>query len=71
MSDLTTVTTEQHYLAMIDSANLIISGQINEQSDEDWQSSKKRNKEHLEHMLNKISFDDYDLSLINQAISIS
>ena len=57
----------RHYLAAMDSVNLINAGQPEGMSDEDWADTMSRNKEHLNIMLAKDYWTDEDLSPLQAA----
>ncbi len=65
----TTAEIAQHYSAMLDSVNLINSGQPDRMSDDDWADTVSRNREHLELMLAKDFWTDEDMTAVNTAIS--
>jgi len=57
----------RHYMAAIDSVNLINAGQPEDMTDEEWAATVERNKEHLRIQLAKDMFDGYDLTPLQQA----
>lgn len=58
----------QHYSAAMDSVNLILAGNVNNQSSQDWADTVKRNKDHLEIMLAKEYWTTEDLIPFQNAI---
>jgi hypothetical protein len=58
----------QHYKAAMDSVNLILAGNLRNQSAAEWADTVKRNKEHLEIMLAKDFWTDEDLTPFQNAI---
>ena len=58
----------QHYKAAMDSVNLILAGNVHNQSATDWADTVKRNKDHLEIMLAKDFWTDEDLTPFQNAI---
>lgn len=60
----------RHYSAAMDSVNLINAGKPEDMTDEDWQDTVKRNKEHLEIQIAKGDFyAGYDLTPFEQAVA--
>ena len=59
----------QHYSAMLDSVNLINAGQPEQMSDDEWDDTVSRNRQHLELMLTRDFWTDEDMSLINEVLS--
>ena len=57
----------RHYMAAIDSVNLINAGQPEDMTDEEWTATVERNKEHLRIMLAKDFWTNEDLSAIQAA----
>ena len=57
----------QHYKAAMDSVNLINAGKPEGMKDEDWADCVKRNKDHLEIMLEKDFWTDEDLQPLRDA----
>jgi len=57
----------RHYMAAIDSVNLINAGQPEDMTDEEWAATVERNKEHLRIMLAKDFLTTEDLSAIQAA----
>ncbi len=57
----------RHYMAAIDSVNLINAGQPEDMTNEEWTATVERNKEHLRIMLAKDFWTNEDLSPIQQA----
>lgn len=57
----------QHYKAAIDSVNLINGGKPEYMSDTDWADCLRRNKEHLNIMLNKDFWTTEDLTPLRNA----
>ena len=65
-----TPTAEQiakHYSACLDSVNLIVAGQPEDMTAEEWADCVARNKEHLNIMLAKDFWTDQDLTPLQQA----
>ena len=70
MEHIETPTAEQiakHYLACLDSVNLIVAGKPTEMSAEDWADCLSRNKEHLVIMLAKDFWTTEDLAPLQAA----
>ena len=67
MEELTAEQIAQHYLAAMDSVNLLNAGQPDDMSDEDWADCVERNKEHLRIMLAKDFWTDEDLTPLEEA----
>jgi len=61
----------QHYKAAMDSVNLILAGNVLNQSATEWADTVKRNKEHLEIMLAKDFWTDEDLTPFQNAIDFN
>jgi hypothetical protein len=59
----------KHYLAAMDSVNLILAGNVDNQSATNWADTVKRNKEHLEIMLSKDFWTDEDLTPFQEAFN--
>ena len=57
----------QHYLAAMDSVNLINGSQPEGMSDDDWADCLKRNKEHLSIMIAKDFWTNEDLKPLQDA----
>lgn len=57
----------QHYLAAMDSVNLINAGKPENMSDEEWADCVGRNKDHLRIMLAKDFWTDEDLKPLEKA----
>jgi hypothetical protein len=57
----------RHYMAAIDSVNLINAGQPEDMADEEWAATIERNKEHLRIMLAKDFWTNEDLTPLQQA----
>jgi hypothetical protein len=57
----------RHYMAAIDSVNLINAGQPEDMTDEEWADTVERNKEHLTIMLAKDFWTTEDLSPLQAA----
>ena len=62
------ITPAQHYLATMDSVNLINGEKPNRMSDAQWADCIKRNKEHIEIMLAKDFWTTEDLTPFKNAI---
>ena len=58
----------RHYMAAIDSVNLINAGQPEDMTDEEWAATVERNKEHLRIMLAKDFWTNEDLSPLQAAV---
>ena len=58
----------RHYMAAIDSVNLINAGQPEDMTDEEWTTTVERNKEHLTIMLAKDFWTNEDLSPLQAAV---
>lgn len=70
MEHIETPTAEQiakHYLACLDSVNLIVAGKPTGMSDADWADCLERNKEHLRIMVAKDWWTNQDLTPLQQA----
>ena len=76
MTDITQPNPEQpsaeeiarHYSAAMDSVNLINAGKPEHMTDQEWEDTVKRNKEHLNIMIGKTWWTaDYDLSPLETA----
>ena len=52
----------RHYMAAIDSVNLINAGKPEDMTDEEWAATVERNKEHLRIMLAKDFWTTEDLT---------
>ena len=65
--ELTAEQIAKHYLACMDSVNLINAGQPEKMTDEDWADCLSRNKEHLKIMLAKDFWTTEDLTPLQQA----
>lgn len=61
----------QNYKAAMDSVNLILAGNVDNQSDTNWADTVKRNKDHLEIMLGKDFWTDEDLTPFQTAIDFN
>lgn len=60
---------KRHWLAAMDSVNLLNAGKPVEMTDEDWADTVKRNKEHLEIQISKGDYyAGYDLTPFEDAI---
>ena len=73
MNDIITTPEEaqRSYNASMDSVNLINAGKPVEMTDEDWDDTVKRNKEHLEIQITKGDYyTGYDLTPFEQAIAL-
>ena len=66
--EITSEEIARHYSAALDSVNLINSEKPEFVSDEEWADTIKRNKEHLEIILNKDFWTDEDLAPLQDAI---
>jgi hypothetical protein len=58
----------RHYSAAMDSVNLINRGKPSYMSQEAWEDTVRRNKEHLELMLKKTYWTTEDLTPFQEAI---
>lgn len=58
----------QHYKAAMDSVNLILTGNVRNQSATEWADIVKRNKDHLKIMLGKDFWTTEDLTPFQNAI---
>jgi hypothetical protein len=58
----------RHYMAAIDSVNLINAGQPEDMTDEEWDATLERNREHLRIMLAKDFWTNEDLSPLQAAV---
>jgi hypothetical protein len=67
--EVTTEEIAQHYSAMLDSVNLIKSGQPDRMSDDDWADTVSRNREHLELMLTREFWTDEDMNPVNEVLN--
>jgi len=70
MEELTAEQIAQHYLAAMDSVNLLNAGQPDDMSDEDWADCVERNKEHLRIMLAKDFWTNEDLTPLSEALNV-
>jgi hypothetical protein len=61
----------QHYSSTMDSVNLILAGNVRNQSATEWADTVKRNKDHLEIMLAKDFWTDEDLTPFQNAIDFN
>ena len=70
MDDITFTPEEiqHHYSAAMDSVNLLVNGQPDGMSDEDWADCVARNVEHLKIMVSKDFWTDQDLTPLQEAI---
>ena len=70
MTDLTPTAEEiaRHYSAAMDSVNLINSTKPENTTDEEWEDTIARNKEHLRIMLAKTYWTDEDLTPLEEAV---
>ena len=59
----------RHYMAAIDSVNLINAGKPEDMTDEEWSATVERNKEHLRIMLAKDFWTNEDLTPLQQAVA--
>lgn len=66
--EITTEEIAQHYSAMLDSVNLINAGQPENMSDEEWEDTVSRNKEHLTLMLAKDFWTNEDLEPVKSVL---
>jgi hypothetical protein len=57
----------RHYLACLDSVNLINAGKPEKMTDEEWADCLKRNKDHLKIMLAKDFWTNEDLTPLQAA----
>lgn len=58
----------RHYSAAMDSVNLLNAGKPEQETDEAWADTVKRNVEHLEIMLAKTYWTDEDLTPFEEAV---
>ena len=58
----------KHYAACMDSVNLINSEKPENTTDEEWNATVERNKEHLRIMLAKDIWTNEDLTPLQQAV---
>ena len=58
----------RHYMAAMDSVNLINGGKPEQTTDEEWAATVERNKEHLRIMLAKDFWTNEDLSPLQAAV---
>ena len=70
MDDLTPEQIAQHYSAAMDSVALLNAGQPEDMSDEDWADCVKRNKDHLQIMLDKDFWTTEDLTPLSEALNV-
>ena len=70
MDDLTPEQIAQHYSAAMDSVALLNAGQPEDMSDEDWVDCVKRNKDHLQIMLDKDFWTTEDLTPLSEALNV-
>ena len=70
MDDLTPEQIAQHYSAAMDSVNLLNAGQPEDMSNEDWADCVKRNKDHLQIMLDKDFWTTEDLTPLSEALNV-
>jgi hypothetical protein len=59
----------QNYSSAMDSVNLILSGNVHNESEQNWAEIVKRNKEHLEIMLAKDYWTTENLKPFKDAIA--
>jgi hypothetical protein len=64
---MTKISPERHYIAAMDSVNLINRGKPQDMLDAEWEDTLKRNKEHLQIMLTKDFWTTEDLTPIREA----
>ena len=57
----------RHYMAAMDSVNLLNAGKPEKMTDEEWADTVARNKEHLQIMLAKDFWTSEDLEPLRQA----
>lgn len=70
VQEVTAEEVARHYSAAMDSVNLLAAGKPEDMTDEDWQDTVKRNKEHLEIQIAKGDFyAGYDLMPFKQAVA--
>ena len=69
METLTVEEIARHYLAAMDSVNLLNAGQPEGMSDEDWADTVSRNVEHLRIVVERDYMQDQDLAPFNEAIA--
>ena len=58
---------ERHYMAAMDSVNLLNAGKPELMTDEEWADTVARNKEHLNIMLSKDFWTTEDLTPLQEA----
>lgn len=68
MEKLTLEEITQNYKAMMDSVELINAGKPDEMSDQDWVDCVKRNREHLELMLEQDYWTNEDLEVVKAVL---
>ena len=61
----------QQYSSAMDSVSLILTGNVNNHSAQDWTDTVKRNKDHLEIMLAKDYWTTEDLTPFQNAIDFN
>ena len=59
----------KHYAACMDSVNLINSEKPENTTDEEWEATLERNREHLTIMLAKDFWTDEDLTPLQEAVA--
>ena len=69
MNEITAEQIAKHYLACLDSVNLINAGQPEDMLDADWADCLSRNVAHLEIMVAKDFMQGQDLAPLNAAIA--
>ena len=68
MIELTSEQIARNYSAALDSVNLIKSAKPDNVTDEEWADVIKRNKEHLQIMVDKDYWTDEDLQPLKDAV---
>jgi len=69
MDEITSEEIAQHYTAMGHSVDLLDAGKPSLMSDDDWNTMKAANVEHLELMVAKDYWTDEDMTAVNKAIA--
>jgi hypothetical protein len=67
MTEITAEEIARHLSAAMDSVNLINAGKPEDMTDDDWDDTVARNKEHLKIMLAKDFWTDQDLAPLEDA----
>jgi hypothetical protein len=69
MDEITSEQIAQNYTAMGHSVDLLDAGKPSLMSDDDWNTMKAANVEHLELMVAKDYWTDEDMTAVNKAIA--